>query len=614
MTYATVILVTAALFSAVIIHLAAKPRYAARLAGYLCFIAAVGGLLFYGYGFASVIDNVPMAIIRSLVAVCGMFVGKSELSAIISAPGMDKIHVQIVFQLLHFAAFYAIASATITSVGAEALRKLRLWLARRGALHLIYGVNADSISFARQLMAQSKDSVVFVDDRADLAAAVTKIGCVLRSDTPATHPDRRFLRSIGLRSGKRTMTVYALQKNTDKNLRYATDLLSALRDAGIKPSQTHAVILGDEDALGSAFQAIGDQYGYGNVSVYQEAELAARLLMEKYPVCDVMTFDENGKATSDLDTLIIGFGQVGQAVLRSLIMNGQFYGSTFHAAVFSPDCSRVRGYLSHSYGSMLQEYDISFYDGDGRSPELFDYVLKRKNTLKYIVVCIGDDKLSEKISDDLLRFLSYRGCNAPVIRCSRSGLVHSSAAGIERNFYPLYTPEILCSASLDRMAAAVNHHYSKGESVWSDWANCDYFSRMSSRAFADFVPAVLKAAGVSEEQALQQWSPAGKLLENLGKTEHLRWCAFHYAMGYSPMPQKEWNERAEKYKNGLNIRISKDTAGKQHACLIPWEELDSLSSAENRVTGKSVDYKAMDFENVLTLPAVIRAGRTESDC
>ena len=609
MTYATVILITAALFVAVIVHLAAKPRYAARLAGYLCFIAAVGGLLYYGYGFASVISNLPMAILRSLVAVCGMFVGKSELSAILAAPGMDTIQAQLVFQILHFFAFYATASATITTLGAEPLRKLRLWFARRGELHLIYGVNTDTIHFARMLLSQRGNSVVFVDDRAELTADVTKIGCVLRSDPSAITPDGRFLRSVGMRPGKRTMTVYALQKNTAKNLRYCTALSHALKDAGIKPAQTRAVILGDESSLGAALQSLGDRYGYGDVSVYQEAEMAARLLIHKYPLCDVMTFDENGKATTDLDTLIIGFGQVGQAVLRSMVMNGQFYGSTFHAAVFSPDCSHVRGYLSHSYGSMLREYDISFYDCDGRSPELYDYVSKRKDTLKYIAVCIGDDKLSGEITDDLMRFLDYVGCAAPVIRCSRSGIIHASAVGAEQKAQALFIPEILCHGALDRMAAAVNHHYCKGESIQADWAGCDYFSRMSSRASADFVPAMLKAAGTAEDLALQHWAPSCELLENLGRTEHLRWCAFHYAMGYSPMPAEQWNARAEEYRNGAKIRISKDTVRKQHACLIPWEDLDALSAAENKVTGKCVDYKALDIENVLSLPAVIQAGR-----
>ena len=43
-----------------------------------------------------------------------------------------------------------------------------------------------------------------------------------------------------------------------------------------------------------------------------------------------------------------------------------------------------------------------------------------------------------------------------------------------------------------------------------------------------------------------------------------------------------------------------------HACLIPWEALDGLSRRENEVTGGSVDYKAMDRNNVLAVPDILR--------
>lgn len=54
------------------------------------------------------------------------------------------------------------------------------------------------------------------------------------------------------------------------------------------------------------------------------------------------------------------------------------------------------------------------------------------------------------------------------------------------------------------------------------------------------------------------------------------------------------------------IRISKNTLLRTHACLIPWEELDALSAKENAVTGRSVDYKQLDINNVLAVPRLLR--------
>ena len=135
---------------------------------------------------------------------------------------------------------------------------------------------------------------------------------------------------------------------------------------------------------------------------------------------------------------------------------------------------------------------------------------------------------------------------------------------------------------------------------------------MSSRASADYAPAFLKMAGISAGTVPEGSWVSGELLENMAISEHERWCAFHYCMGFRPMTKEEFDSRcrmylAEKAKNpATRYRIGKDVRARIHCCLIPWEELDELSARENAVTGKSVDYKQMDRNNVLTLPELLK--------
>lgn len=109
------------------------------------------------------------------------------------------------------------------------------------------------------------------------------------------------------------------------------------------------------------------------------------------------------------------------------------------------------------------------------------------------------------------------------------------------------------------------------------------------------------------------WELTEKQQKTLGETEHLRWCAFHYTMGFSPMPEDIYQERARQYQQEVKEqgsskqRIGKDLTDKQHACLIPWEELDALSARESGITGRPVNYKQMDINNVLAIPAVLKA-------
>ena len=73
------------------------------------------------------------------------------------------------------------------------------------------------------------------------------------------------------------------------------------------------------------------------------------------------------------------------------------------------------------------------------------------------------------------------------------------------------------------------------------------------------------------------------------------------------MPISEWTRRAEVYKEEVaqtgtgRIRIGKNLEQRLHGCLIDWDDLDELSKRENAVTGKNVDYKQMDRNNILAI-------------
>lgn len=615
-----VILFTAAGFLAIVVSLAVKHRYASRITAATTAAAAMGGFLIYGYGFSQQTDFLLLAVMRAVMGVLGMFLGRNDFSAVNGTPLFQSYVSQFLFWLAHFLALYSTASAALTTIGAGALRRLRLWLACRKDITLLYGVNPDSVSFGKRLMDAGVSSLLYVDDApaSNLAASVAAMGSVLDGEPNALTPDEHFLRKLRIRPGKKHLTLYALHKDAAQNLRYATALLDTLKQARIRPHQTSLSIFGAEDADGRHLQAYGETYGYGNVAVFDDASLAARLLIQEHPPCDSVCFDETGRATEDFEALVIGFGQVAQAVLRHLVMHGQFEGSHFRLSVFAPNCQQVNGWLLSYSHALTRNYDISFHPYDARSAEMYQFLDLRKNSLKYIVVCTGDAKLNREISEEIGRYLARIHCAAPVHQCSYQGITSPSEAGLPPKQKGLYTPEVLCTQKMDQMAMALNQHYcgDNGHTPEENWMLCDYFSRMSNRASADFIPALLRAAGKTPSQALAgEWDLPPSLLENLSRTEHLRWCAFHYVMGYDVMDEETFSLRCRQYQAQVasegqsSLRIGKDSSRRLHACLIPWEQLDELSAAENAVTGRNVDYKALDRSNVLALPEVLSAGQ-----
>lgn len=608
MDYIITILATLCLLIIMVLLVSAKPRLSKLVTIWALIIAAGGGTLIYGYGYMDVTGNLPESMLKAVLAVCGSFVGADEYSVIPDSPFLQTTAMQIVCTFIRICALYVTASTVITAIGAGALQRLRLWLSRRGKLNLIYGTNEDAPAFARELILGKQGSVVFIAQQPDedYAAAITQAGCVLRSDSHSQLADRAFLRSIGIGRKAREISLYALDTDSAANIHYAKTLLASLEARGADPEKLRLVILASEDSAAVKLQYTEDRYGYDNVTAVNIPQMTARLLTLKYPPCKQISFDETGRAIKNFEALVIGFGQVGQAVLKALVMNGQFYGSSFKAAVFSPDCGNACGSFSARNRELLKQYDIAFYETDGRSGQLYDYLQDRGDDLKYVAVCTGDPRQNREIADSLNAYFESVELDIPVYLCDHSGVQFCSPDGTVED-HPIFSADVLCTNRLDRMAMILNHRYvASSRTPEENWKACDYFSRQSCRASADFLPAMVKAAG----QNAEKWDLTEAQIENLSITEHLRWCAFHYCMGFSPMSPEEFAARSETYLQQKKvgeapIRIGKNMQKRTHACLVSWEDLDALSEKEAEITGNYVNYKAMDTENVLAIPELL---------
>lgn len=623
-SYITVILFGSALLIAAVVLLTASPALSRRLTAWVGGIAAIGGLIMYGYGYMTTVESLPEAVIRTVLTVCRMFIGEVDFPDISDSVLFRNPWTSILFWCFHLMAFYATSSLTISLIASKILRKIRLYLNRRKPISILFGVNPDSVAFGQALRKTDNCFVVFADENADddLAAQIGAMDCVLRTDPNAASGNVRFLRSTGIRKGKRSVTVYALDKNHRKNLRYAQRFLEASLKLGLASQQLALVAFAPEDDAIRTLQVSPEHPGYGFVTAFQEHWLAARLLVRNYPPCRYVSFDKTGTVRSGFSAIVVGFDRLGQAVLRNLVMNGQFVGGTFRAAVFAPDCRQATGNFVNCYQGVLDHYDIRFHPYDGRSPEMYDYIRSNREELKYIVLCTGSRELDAQISEELRPFLNQLGLSVPVFQCSEQGIIFAPLNSTEIFEHPIFTPDILSMKTLDRMAMLVNQQY-QGENsrgALQDWMDCDYFSRMSCRAFADSIDAILCAAGKTRQEATgAAWHFTSEHLETLSQMEHMRWCAFHFCMGFLPMSRQEYSDRMQTYlaqvrENGsASIRVGKNMAGKTHACLVSWDELDLLSQAESQYMNKPIDYKAKDSENVLMIPAMLKAAdKTES--
>lgn len=594
-----VILLTAVCFLAVILSLAMSKAANGRLKGVCAAIAIIVGIFSYGYAYSWQDGLSAAVVLKTLLTVCRSFGGMNDYAAVSATPLFAHEPMKVLFWAGHFLAFYLTASAAIAVLGRRMLNFLRTTMLRWGDLCLIYDANPDSMRLAGDR--RKGRSMVLVTERSDeaVSAVADALGAVVFPGGRSLCADERFLKSIGLKRGSRPVDVYCVGSDPGGNLRYAEALLAALEGRGVSPDATSLFLLGVSEDRAARLLAQGDRYGYGALFACDRYELIARLLVAKRPPWDFLRFDADGRATGDLRVFIVGFGRMGVAVLRQLLINGQAEGSDFHAEVFDRRMEDLRGFAGACYPALLEQYDIALHAADADSTLFYERLADHAPDM--IVLCTSSRKQNAELADNLHRLYGSRKERPCVIQCT------PDAALIDDVEYRLDSVDV---RGMDRAAMVLNHAYCGGPSPEADWKACDPFSRASCRAAADFYPAFLKAAGVTREEALAgKWPPAPGVLENLSRTEHLRWCAFYLAMGYAPMSEAEFARRCGMYRRGETRRIAKNADGMTHACLTPWERLDALSERENAVTGGSVDYKALDRDNVLAIPDILR--RTE---
>ena len=627
---------SAILFGIFIVYIAMYPeKRVALLKGMFFFIFIVGTIVFcicnyWGIklgtykGWVNNGDNPVLSVLyivlRSVIDVGTMFYGRANTEVFYSLPVAKNQIIVFLFWLMYVTIFYTAASALLIRFGKDLLRSIRIVASRwfNFDVDIVYGINQDSIMFGRNIAKNDKHILIYIDNMTgeDYEASIRELGGIIYSDSEALKASSSFLQEINMKPHNKKLRLYAMSYDYDKNIQYAIRMLESLEKADILPEQTELMLLGTDELKGMMFQADGEQYGYGNVISFDEYEMSARILIYEYPLCRFINFDENGRATENMEVLIVGMGQMGHEVLRKLIANGQFEGSKFHATIYDPRYEQRTGFIKSQYPTMFTKYNIDFEPQEGRGNQIFQFISDNAHKLKYIVICLNDREKSRDIAIRMVDRLKTLGHPMNIYTCDPKSVRCYSYDTRECRTHWIYESDILCSGELDKYAMELNHSYmeryrggSGHVSVSEDWKNCNYFGRMSSRASVDYL---IPYAHIISKVITNPDKLTHTQREILSRNEHLRWCAFHYTFGFDSMKISEFVQRVKDQQKEINehgessISPTKDMQKRLHVCLAEWDKLDEISNAENAITNGSRDYKNYDRDNVDMIMELIK--------
>ena len=498
-----VIMIVACFFVAAILNLALQSDFRNRIMGICATTAILFGVTFYSYAYTFETGFSIITILKSLLMVCRMFGGVNDYAALASTPLFRHSAAIALFWLCHFMAFYVTASAAIEILGKRLLKGIRIWLLRKGSLTIIYGATPEAIQLGKRF--NEKSSLIYVvdDENATTSSIVDSLNGVVFSGGATLCATPSFLKTIGVEKHERQLDVYCMNSDHSLNMRYATALRDALEQYHVNPDLTSLFLLDVPEQKATDLIAVKDHYGYGYVFACEKYELVARLLISKLPPWTRLNFDKTGCAVNDFHVVIVGFGQMGRAILRHVIMNGQMEGSTFHAEVYDRQMQNLVGYMEATYPALLREYDICFNSNDARSSAFYKHLAD--HAVSMIVLCTSSRRQNEELALDIEHWYASRPGRPPIVQCTSDGII------IDDTEHRIGDIDV---RSMDRMAMILNHGYTKGASEEIDWRNCDPFSRASSRASVDFYPAILYASSTTADEAVAgKWPPTPEILK-----------------------------------------------------------------------------------------------------
>lgn len=491
--------------------------------------------------------------------------------------------------LFYIASVYTVRTVLIVFFH-RAAAAVSNWLRMQGRrqIYVVCGGLEDARSMIREIRARERRAAVaFVPQReADEGADVRAV--------TVTRPWDQFLRQ-----GKR-YHIILLPDDRNSNL----CRLDELEKLGRRISGLRVTAFLDNDVLRY------EDLSYPHLDAYlvsREQLLVRGFLLDHLPL---QALKERAPGTVEegvyrparpFSLCVLGLGALSREFLLSTWENAAFRtgapdGHGLDALIVDRDAARRRAAFLMDVPQLERQTSFTWLDAPPDSEACVRALGERLGQLDQILIATEDTRFNLDMAMRLLRMFRRRGMEddhpqlvVALFERMDSGVefLYKKAGGVFlQSNSAQFTYEELILRETDRRAEALHRQYSRNSLHAADWDRIGTFRQNSNRAVVWDIPNKLLLAGDLTSRTPQERE---EVYWQLARYEHLRWNAFQYTHGWTALPREELT--AEEIANCVTRRDSQ----KRHACLVPWDELDSLPQA------RPGQLKRYDYENVLQL-------------
>jgi len=612
---------------------------------WVCIAFIVIGFSLYTAGYLSSgtgLPNTLFAALRGIISSARMFSMNDDYGVLADIQGTqwltENIVMQIILWLCYVSALIIIQTALISLFGRKLIDKFRLHFGFHKEVYIIKGAEENALMLGENLATHdgkmkrpdNNRLIVFLlkedDEEKKTSEKASRFGGMVQV-LDKTYNLLSCLNKAGIKKKKKHKKRFNIILMPD-DVSLSDDtrcIVEYAKEKNIAPESLDIFVLTSSQWDREEIEAItqekeGDKRKYPyTVHITNGVDIITRQMIERHPPykCHGLAI-KGGKASKDFIVMILGFGTVGQHALLRLVMNGQFVGSRMRAIIIDRDMDNVRDSFLHRYPGLELCCDMKFKNIDVRSKEFFS-LLNEVNDIDYVVIALCGDKTNKQTALDIRLHYERKSINAlPFIAVAeKEGSLHKVKQD-EKIFIfgcceEVYKESVIIRAEIDCMAKVVNNVYNQNNpSKAKPWFERDWFEQESNRATADFISAMLKLAGLDEKKVKNALAEKDSpLAEILAQTEHLRWNAFHAAMGWNSISIEGMRQCFADTKD-MNL-CRKNPKARLHVCFASWDELDEISEACGQITQEKVDFKKYDRDIIENIPLFLKKAKEDTD-
>lgn len=589
---------------------------------------AIIGLLIYSYAYYCLGDkdvgSLSISLIKSVSATFKMFAGYSLLSD----ADLQKVYTQhsilitFIYYLIHILAFTVTISTIILATCKKYVNKLYKFLKLlnpSGDIYVFYKYNEFTKKLLNQLSKKENNNTAIImdNDRLNHIEDVfndlvwDKSYLIINESTECGSELYKILTNNNYKSNN--LKLFALNDDIYDNYHFANDIFNIIHNG----SHNHITLTTFSDDQ-IDFSKLQEDNGFDYIRSFNKKDIIARSLVREYPPCNYVNFNKcKAMDGESFNCLLIGFGELGQKILKRLFVYGQFVNCKFNCSIIDEDFDNVcaefesefdfvlDNTIAKNYKFITDNVNIDYSNSiNARSKDFYDYISKNIKELDYIVVSTSSSKTNNEIVKNLLHLKKkFIDADFDVFDCLEDRIYAYQSGNIRNDVNIL---DYILDDSIDALGKLINYAYSFSNSddiaqindinnvkveIDEKWSKSNAYGKNSSISSAEFYKTILKVIGKENSRDYKSINSYIANLSNeqkecLGKLEHNRWSAFMLTEGYRYM---DYNSKIGR----------KDNERKLHACLIPYEALSDLDVKEEKITGENPNNKEKDIKNVM---------------